>query len=277
MMANCAFADELEASAIDPESKAARTLILPTSAGEAVGITTDVMAEHFGLQTIDVYDLEFKRLKTFEGISLRALLDYAEIELGEQLVFVAIDGYQIAFDSSLLLQADLDAIVAFRDLDATAGLNWQLFQHGRHLVNFDPFYLVWRIANEDLDDPDIERLSTLPWPYQMNEIRIVDKNQYLAATPSEAMGRQVQTGFDLYVKNCIKCHQIKGVGGVLAAAIDRENTMTLLIDDSLLRDIIWKIKDYIPETKMPDYRDSLSRAEVEAIVTYIQTIQTPLP
>eukprot|EP00752_Nemacystus_decipiens_P018801 g16857.t1 len=211
-------------------------------------------------------DMEFERLKTFEGVSLRKLLEYIEIGEGEQLVFVATDGYQINFDSSLLLQPELNGLVAFRDLEAPENLNWELFQHGRELVNFDPFYLVWAIEGDDLENPDTERLYSLPWPYQLNEIRVVSADQYAAAAPTAEMGERAKSGFDLYVKHCIKCHQVKGLGGQLGPPIDREHSWASLMDGAVLKDIIWKMKDYVPKTKMPDYREVLSEQEAEDLL-----------
>lgn len=275
--ATTAFSPELKSDANPPTGDQAnasnRQLIYPTVEGEKKTLGLAEMTQRFGLQQVSVYDIVYKKVKTFEGISLRELLEFAGINLGEPLTFVATDGYQIAFDSSLLLQKDLQAIVAFRDLEPSEGQNWELFQHGRDLVNFDPFYLVWAIDDDHLTSPDSARLSTLPWPYQMNEIRIADKGQYALAAPDKAMGKEVQTGFKLYVEHCIKCHQVKGLGGALAPAIDREHSLASVLDADLLTNMVWKIKDYIPQTKMPDFRETFSRSEAEYLVAYLKYVQ----
>ena len=94
---------------------------------------------------------------------------------------------------------------------------------------------------------------------------------YQAAMPATDAAPLVQQGFDLYFRQCIKCHSVDGSGGTLGPPLDVEHGLTALLAKGDLAERISTISKFYPGSKMPDF-DSLDATAVNALVAYLNQL-----
>ncbi len=217
-------------------------------------------------------DPHFGRDRTFAGLALGPLLEHVGLGDATEVLLVCEDGYAVALDTSLVAQPGLDALLALRDA-AVAGdgeAHWPPFRHGAELVDFDPFYLVWASADPGRDVGS----DALPWPFQLVEIRRFDRKAYFApARPPEGSGDDLARGFATWRAHCGKCHRMRGVGGEVGPALDREGGLASVLPLEALRDFVRHEKASFPRSKMPEYGKLLDPAELDAVVAYLKAMQ----
>lgn len=246
-----------------------RTLILDNGRDGPVSIAVTQLVEQYELQTLTIDDIEYKEQHTYLGIDLKAVLTSAGFRPGAQLLLVCTDGYSIPFDSNVLLSNEWQGLIALRDQAATGDNYFVPFEHGGETVDFAPFYLVWTpIAGTT----STTAASDLPWPYQLTQIKVLQPTDFQSAMPPADAPAIVQTGFDLYFKQCIKCHSVNGSGGTLGKPLDKENGLAALLAGGTVRDDIVKISTRYPQTKMPDFGDAFSAEQLDALVSYLQSV-----
>jgi hypothetical protein len=95
-----------------------------------------------------------------------------------EVLLVCADGYRIPFDTSTLSRPGLRGLLAIRDtaLPADGEDHWLPYKHGAETISFHPFYLVWAVSNESA----AHDTQTLPWPFQLTEIRRFKLKRYFA-------------------------------------------------------------------------------------------------
>jgi len=210
--------------------------------------------------------------RVFAGFELGALLEHVGLGDAPELLLVCQDGYSIPFEASMLSQSALQALLAVRDTALPVGgeAHWAEFRHGSELIDFDPFYLVWASSDASID------LGTevVPWPFQLTEIRRFDRARYFApARPTTSAGEDVRAGFATYTAHCGKCHRMRGVGGELGPALDRQGSLASVFTTAQLRDYVRHDGTRYPQSKMPQFSNLLSPAEIDQVVAYLQAMQ----
>ena len=220
-------------------------------------------------------DPHFGPDRVFAGFALQPLLDYIGLGDAPEFLLVCADGYRIPIDTSTLRQQPMRGLLALRDttLPTDSEANWLPYQHGADTVSFDPFYLVWASADDSID-LDTE---TLPWPFQLTEIRRFDRESYFApARPPAAADDALQEGFAIYTAHCGKCHRMRGVGGDVGPALDRDSSLSSLLTTAQLRDYIRHDESQFPQSKMPQFSKLLHPTEIDQVAAYLQAMQ-PVP
>ena len=214
-------------------------------------------------------DPHFGPDRVFSGFALDPLLNHIGLGDASELLLVCADGYRIPFDKSTL-KPSLRGLLAVRDtaLPADGETHWEGYRHGAELVNFDPFYLVWAGAYDRLD-PDTE---ALPWPFQLTEIQRFDRDAYFAPARPPA-GADLQKGFAIYTAHCGKCHRMRGVGGDVGPALDREGSLSSLFTTAQLRDYVRHDERRFPQSKMPPFSKLLRPSEIDQVVAYLRAMQ----
>jgi mono/diheme cytochrome c family protein len=210
--------------------------------------------------------------RVFAGFELGALLEHVGLRDAPELLLVCADGYSIPFEVSLLSQPALQAFLAVRDtaLPADGEAHWAEFRHGNEIIAFDPFYLVWASTDASID------LGTeaLPWPFQLTEIRRFDRARYFSpARPPPSAGEDARTGFATYTAHCGKCHRMRGVGGDVGPALDRQNSLSSLLPTAQLRDYVRHEERSFPQSKMPAFSKILPPSQLDHVVAYLQAMQ----
>ncbi len=219
-------------------------------------------------------DPHFGPDRVFVGLALEPLLRYIGLSDAPELLLVCADGYRIPFDASVLSQPQLRGLLALRDteLPAEGKTRWLAYRHGAETLSFDPFYLVWASTDESID----LGTETLPWPFQLTEIHRFDPDDYFAPArpPSDSDADDaLQKGFAIYTAHCGKCHRMRGVGGDVGPALDRDGGLSSILTTAQLSDYIRHDKRRFPQSKMPQFSDLLNPTEIDHVTAYLQTMQ----
>lgn len=276
LAACCLLLFPLSGSAAPDAAVATDDRVLVVRDGEAVRrYPLAVLVETLGLAQMTVaQDPHFGPQRTFAGIPLPALLAHVGLADAPELLLVCADGYSIPFDVAAVRAQPVRGLLAIRDtaLPADSPEHWLPFRHGAEPIDFDPFYLVW-VSPEPAADLGTE---TLPWPFQLTEIRRFDRAAYFApAAPPALAGRAAQEGFSVYMAHCGKCHALRGIGGSVGPVLDRDASLASLLTDEQLRDFVRHDPARFPQSKMPDFGHLLGAAEIDAVVAYLKAMQPP--
>ena len=229
---------------------------------DAIGLTELRVAKnpHFGPDRV------------FAGFALEPLLNHIGLADASELLLVCADGYRIPINASKLMQPPLRGLLALRDtaLPADGKTHWEAYRHGAELVDFDPFYLVWASADDNIDLD----IKALPWPFQITGIQRFDRATYFTpARPPAGADEALQKGFALYTAHCGKCHRMRGVGGDVGPVLDRKGSLSSLLPTAQLRDYVRHDKSRFPQSKMPPFSKMLSPDEIDQVVAYLQAMQ----
>jgi mono/diheme cytochrome c family protein len=117
----------------------------------------------------------------------------------------------------------------------------------------------------------------MPWPFQLTEIRRFDRERYFApAAPPAGAPEAAREGFPVYTAHCGKCHRVRGVGGDVGPALDREGSLSSVLPTAQLRAFVRHDASRFPQSKMPPFAKLLSPAEIDQVVAYLQAMQPGL-
>jgi mono/diheme cytochrome c family protein len=66
---------------------------------------------------------------------------------------------------------------------------------------------------------------------------------------------------------------MRGVGGDVGPALDREGSLSSLFTTAQLRDYVRHEESRFPQSKMPPFSTLLSPAQIDQVVAYLQAMQ----
>ena len=214
-------------------------------------------------------DIVYGGAKRYRGYRLRDLLGRVEgLEAlrvaGAEIVFTAEDGYvaTMALDDALAA----DGVVAFRDLDAPAGADWQSFKQGKTTTTPAPYYLVW--PHRDPDD------WAYPWPYQLATIAVEPFAARFGRAVPEGGNAAVREGFYVFKTYCLKCHSVNLAGGDLGPELNVPQSVTEYRDRAVLKGFIHDIASYRAASKMPSFAELVTAEEVDRVLDYLTHMAT---
>ncbi|CAN1521737.1 Cytochrome c-like domain containing protein [Flavobacteriaceae bacterium] len=190
-------------------------------------------------------------------VLLKTEIDLSKVDIKNTLiVFECIDGYKPEMSLELFLNAK--PFLAFKDIDAPKGSNWEKIIKNRNEMNADPFYLVY--TNVTAKD------SKYKWPYNLVKIHLESKNKNEALTP---IGDEKATkGFVLFQKQCITCHAINGIGGEMGPELNYPKSVTEYWIEKELVDYIVNPVSFRNKVKMPTL--GITKQQSQEIVDYLK-------
>ena len=225
-----------------------------------IDITNLLQSGKFSPQAVHIkYDHYFKTPKTFQGYSLKILLDSIINSINFDttdaiVIFECKDGYKPLMELSKI-NGHANGYIAFKDLDHKGTGNWD----DSLQKMFNPYYLAW----DDVPNTD----DSFAWPYGLVAIKLTSiTSVYKDIYPSKDLA--LIKGFNLYRINCMKCHSMNKVGGTMGLEFNIPKNITEY----------WKEKDIIAFAKNPTaFRKNspmpgithLSEDEFREIVAYI--------
>ncbi len=246
-------------------SSSGKQLVVENTDGSETLLASSEMLSRYGEKTVVIDDPHYHERRGYRGVDLRALLADQGFSVGEQLVLECIDGYEIAFDTTVLDNPDLNALLAIGDLDPSPGRDFKLFQHGRETVDFDPFYLIWHADGEGADEAVWEKL---PWPYQFSRIRRAQ--DFAPSPPPPDVRSSVHAGYATFLDQCVRCHRIGNRGGQLGPPLDRNPGMLRALSDQQAMELISQVSNFFPGSKMPDFQGILTATEIRELVDFLR-------
>ena len=217
-------------------------------------------------QTITVdHDPVYQSSKQYQAYALSEIIKKLNLPADQQssdwvLVFTAADGYNVAMDYHDALKEH--GYIAFKD-NAAGTDTWQPFKFGKKTITPAPYYLVW--PKSGLDE------WHYPWPFQLVAVSLQPANVYYgAAAPANNSDTQVNNGFKLFSRYCIRCHSVNLAGGNVGPELNIPKNISEYFNEHELPGFIRNATAYRAGTQMPSFEKLISADDTLAIVQYLK-------
>jgi mono/diheme cytochrome c family protein len=222
--------------------------------------STEQLLARSDVQDIDIAkDVAFGRPMHYRAVPLQHLL--AGLQPGQQVQFVAADGFAVTIDTSLVLgTTNAKAWLAIED----PARPWPRLDHDGHV---GPFYVVWMPATG---------IGSEQWPYALAGIRLQKDAaaRFPAMVPPPSAGKQVQRGFAAFQRTCFACHTLNRQGDAqLGPDLNLPHNPTEYLRDDLLRAYIRdpQTLHHWPQAKMHGLdTQTLPDADLDAVLAYLR-------
>lgn len=209
-----------------------------------------------------VNDPVYHKTKKYNAVSA-SLLIKNEIDLTKidpkntKIVFECIDGYKPEMPLDLFLKSN--PYLAFKDVDAPKGTNWEPIIKNGNEMNAEPFYIVYTSAS----DKDIQ----YKWPYNLVKIYLEPLNKStLELYPLK--NKKLESGYTLFKNYCITCHSINGIGGTMGPELNDPKSVTEYWKENELVDYIVNPASFRNKVKMPTL--GITKQQSQEIVDYLK-------
>lgn len=247
------------------EKKEQKTETITISQSEMILDLVDLQTKNkLGRDTVVTVnnDPVYHKTKKYQAVNASVLVKN-EIDLGKidikntKIVFECIDGYKPEMPLELFLSSK--PFLAFKDVDAPKGMNWEKIIKNGNEMDANPFYLVYTSVPTDNQE--------YKWPYNLIKIHLESlnkSNKELFPTNN----KKVETGFNLYQKHCITCHSINGIGGTMGPELNYPKSVTEYWKENELVDYIVNPASFRNNVKMPTL--GITKQESQEIVDYLK-------
>ena len=207
-------------------------------------------------------DPVYHKTKKYQAVSALVLLkneiDLSKVDIKNTLIiFECIDGYKPEMSLELFLKTN--PFLAFKDMDAPKGSNWEKIVKNGNEMNADPFYLVYTSVSSDNQE--------YKWPYNVIKFRLESKNKNIEALQPKD-DEKAMKGFALYQKHCITCHAINGIGGEMGPELNYPKSVTEYWKETELVDYIVNPASFRNKVKMPTL--GITKQQSQEIVDYLK-------
>lgn len=214
-------------------------------------------------------DVTYKRAMRYRALPLTSLLP--KVGQVDTVQFIAADGF-VANIAGSLLAGEGQAYLAIEQEDAP----WPALDanNPNKLASAGAFYLVWL-------SPERAAIGSEQWPYQIATIAVVRglKERFPQIVPRSAKSKDNQTalrGLQVYLKNCVVCHQINGGGDAsIGPDLNLPFNPTAYFNPTFLRQLIrqpssvrtWK------QSQMPGFdQKTISETELSDLLQYLKVM-----
>lgn len=237
-------------------------LLSPTPANAAeVALSLPKLQKRLQPAQLTVNDPVYRTRKTYEGFWLHDVLKLEGVleHPGDELVLKCADGYAPTLPWKQIRKGH--GLLAFREVGRAEG--WEKFQQGKKTITPAPFYLIWAEAD-----------SSLPWPYQVVSVSAVSFEQkYGEIFPKDLPANHaVRRGFEVYRKECSKCHSINLRGGELGPELNFPRNITEYRDEKTLRAFIRNPASFRARSAMPGF-PQLSDEQLDDGLAYLRWVK----
>ncbi|MFO1478913.1 MAG: cytochrome c [Turneriella sp.] len=212
---------------------------------------------------VEVDDHYLQRRTSYRALPLAPLLRaWAPAGPYDEVLFHCADGYEARASRADLEQGRLDSFfLAYGE----GGERFRsMIQQGKSQVSPEPFYAV---------STDPKGYATLSWPYEIvgvEFIRFADK--YPGLLPDAvAQNAVTRAGFDLFRKECLRCHSLNLMGGEIGPELNVPRNITEYRDDAYLRAFIRNASAFRARSKMPPFAQ-LTDAELGKVIGYLKVM-----
>lgn len=231
----------------------------------AVSIDLTLMDEHFHRDTVDIlipFDHVFKRPKRYRALPLlpvlEQIIDKHHLDTAVTTVyFLCKDGYMPTYPLSAMIKAG-GGYLAFKDLDVASPKLWA----DSLAPSYSPYLLVWENMAPDE--------HSFPWPWGLTGIRLVENDQGLESLYPEDTP-QLADAYALYRENCMKCHAINHIGGIMGPEFNYPKNITEYWSRDNIIAFAKAPTSFRSNSKMPAVQH-LKEGELHRIVDYLEYI-----
>lgn len=242
------------------------------------GVTTELALPQLlsGIEvlTADIDDSVFGGNKKYSALPLLEVLKIAGVkDLSKyvEIKFVCADGYTVTANAHLFRQKNAQPLLAINALGVAQenliNPRWERYQQGSNVISFDPFYLVWQ-----LNTAEFTHKSPYPWPYQLTQIELLREYTVPDIAPADSAEASVKAGYKVFSSQCMRCHQVRGVGGTLGPELTRLNGMLKVLSKKELKMLVKDVRQFYPQSAMPVFNEVLTDDEIHSVVEYLHTL-----
>ena len=207
-------------------------------------------------------DPVYHKQKKYNAVSA-SLLIKNEINLTKidskntKIVFECIDGYKPEMPLELFLNSN--PYLAYRDIDAPKGSNWEAIIKDGNEMNAEPFYIVYTSVSE--------KDTQYKWPYNLVRINLEPLNKStIELYPLK--NRKLESGYTLFKNQCLTCHAINGIGGKMGPELNYPKSVTEYWKEKELVDYIVNPASFRNKVKMPTL--GITKQQSQKIVDYLK-------
>ncbi|MCW2118540.1 c-type cytochrome [Flavobacterium sp. 7A] len=209
-----------------------------------------------------VDDPVYHKTKKYKAINAAYLVqnetNLSKIDIqNTKIVFECKDGYKPEMPLELFLKAK--PYIAFQDIEAPEGANWESILKNGIQMDAAPFYLIYpSISTKD---------QQYKWPYNLIKIMLepLDKTK-VALFPKNS--KKAVTGYELFEKNCITCHALNGIGGTMGPELNYPKSVTDYWIEKQLVEYIINPAAFRHNVKMPTL--GITNHDAKEIVVYLK-------
>jgi mono/diheme cytochrome c family protein len=245
-----------------------RTLTILGEAGKCE-LPSSELLRHPQIETIAINVAAYrKEPRTFASVPFAAILrkclpvpDDARVE------FVARDGYTANIAASLLLNTQAGQSVAYLAIEDPAK-PWAVYAGGPDTPG--PFALVWK-------NPEVANIGREQWPFKFDRVVVTGtvESTYPAIVPDPKARdfERLNQGFHVFVKNCLACHRLNGVGpGVMGPDLNHPMSPTEYFAPGILRQYIrnpQSVRSHPRSAMGPFTPEMIPDAELDNLILYL--------
>lgn len=209
-----------------------------------------------------VNDPVYHKAKKYKAVNA-SLLIQNEIDLTKidpkntKIVFECIDGYKPEMPLDLFLNAN--PYLAFEDVNAPKGSQWEPIIKNGNEMNAEPFYIIYPSVSE--------KDTRYKWPYNLVKIYL----EPLSKSTKELFpinNKDLESGYILFQNHCITCHALNGIGGTMGPELNYPKSVTEYWKENELVDYIMNPASFRNKVKMPTI--GLSKQQSQEIVDYLK-------
>jgi len=149
--------------------------------------------------------------------------------------------------------------LAYQDIDAPIGSNWETILKYENEMNAEPFYIVYTSISE--------KDSLYKWPYNLVRIYLEPLNKStIELYPLK--NRKLESGYTLFKNQCLTCHAINGIGGTMGPELNYPKSVTEYWKEKELVEYIVNPASFRNKVKMPTL--GISKQQSQQIVDYLK-------
>ncbi|MDD5151623.1 MAG: c-type cytochrome [Flavobacterium sp.] len=207
-------------------------------------------------------DPVYHKQKKYKAVNA-SLLIKNEIDLTKidpkntKIVFECIDGYKPEMPLELFLNAN--SYLAFQDVDAPKGSNWETILKDGNEMNAEPFYIVY----PSVSDKD----THYKWPYNLVKMYLEPLNKSIIEL-YPLKNRKLESGYVLFKNYCLTCHSINRIGGTMGPELNEPKSVTEYWKEKELVDYIVNPASFRNKVKMPTL--GITKQQSQEIVDYLK-------
>lgn len=218
-----------------------------------------VMKSSKEVQVFD--DPVYHKSKRYQAWDLIAILkEYLNLEIYDpaetKIVFECEDGYKPEMSLEKLLSAS--SFIAFKDLDAPSGRDWEKIEKDGHEMKAEPFYIIYT----DVSAKDYE----YKWPYNVIKIHLAPLHENDEALVPKDIA--FINGYKLFAQSCQICHAINNIGGNMGPELNTPKSVTSYWKKEDLIAFIADPASYRNNVKMP--KPNITIEQSAEIVAYLE-------
>lgn len=214
---------------------------------------------------VEVYNLYSRSFDYYDALPMNDIFDYVYGEKNWQkkpyIKVTATDKYTPIIE--LYKFQKRKAYLAYKKSNNTPFSTMDIYKE--KLINLSPFYLIWE-ENYKKD----AALRKDHWPYQVLGFSF-EEDPPKSIQPDKNASKDVVWGYKNFIKQCIACHQVNGIGSEKAGEI-LSNKLVRKRTDLWLKKFISNPRKVNPYSKMEKFpiRIDIRKKRITDIVKYLR-------